>query len=218
MWVCKESQLALFRVDILPGVCTYDVVTMNINHTIPNKQKDRRWISIHNKNEVQLITEAELLNPSIIFGIVYHLPKHLKKKNLQSSFLKIFGMYSKLGFINAWELPKHTFNLGFDRNSSSTLVLPVCGVTHGLQFCFTNITDKPSFINNSVKTKQSNEDFGIIEVYGYSLHQIPTPTIGIQLLNIATFIQYKLLNYNNITSNEWNVCCYFCCVFLVFLL
>jgi len=212
MWITKDSQLALFRVSILP---------------------ERRW-SIQGK-DVKLITEAELVNASMIFAIVYHLPKKLANTCIDENtppMLHVYGKYSKLGFCHQFELLQHEYTLQHDPNlvqamnvstsssvsslatqlqpataTTTTIFLPICGVAQELQFCFTNITDKPSFHHhhnnnnndddNSLslanqRQTDDDEDFGIIEIYGYSLASIPAPRAVIPMLNLSTFFQYKL--------------------------
>ena len=147
---------------------------------------------------MQLITDAELVNPSIIFAIVYHLPKKLTNKkfdNNTSPILHVYGKHIKLGFQNYFNLMQHNYSLQHDilfnassnSSSSAKIFFPVCGVAQQLQFCFTNITNKPSF--NEVDGK--NEDFGVIEIYGYSLQQIPAPRTAIPLLNLSSFFQFS---------------------------
>jgi len=133
MWITKDCQIALFKVAALP---------------------ERRW-SIQGSN-VQLIIECELTNPSVLFAIVYDLPKKLANKTFDKNtppLLHVFGGHSKLGFHSYFEMLQHDYSLQHAQNlatvgdpaPSTKIFMPICGVAQQMRFVFTNITKKPVF-------------------------------------------------------------------------
>eukprot|EP01083_Nonionella_stella_P130985 397659_1 len=99
MWITKDSKIAFFKVNIL---------------------SERRW-SIQGKN-IQLITEAELINPSLIFAVVYQLPKQLSNKKFDentSPILHVYGKHTQLGFDKNIQLLQHDYTLQHDNNMNT---------------------------------------------------------------------------------------------------